>query len=498
MLFLQVLVFGQSVHMERAIFTTGGNFSAPGNYVTVYDYVPGVPLATPFDSALGDFSNSVITDGLYAYAHIGRANGSDVVYKYDMVTQTRVDSAVTDMGGTQNLLIWNDYLIVNRGFGAFSNFVRVFDKNDLSQVIFEDATLTGTTSGMTILDDIAYVSYTENDSGKLAAFDLTQGGSMQASIIPLDTLANGIGDLTHSGGIIYGLSQRFGRYNGLVQYDPVMQTFQSDTNFNGGGSFYWSHGDEIGGSFGGGVNVLTPSTGTVTNQFVAFPTAATLDTLNQLIFMQETDYFSYGVFQVRDLTGAIIVEDSVDVSGTAVALLYNQVPVASDTLIRSGMISQPNPISVASLLQPVDEGDSLSVTNLTVIGTGTANLNADEIIAQNNTMAGQDTILFQVCDRLNRCTDHVILMEYLSVGLSEDPTGVSMTMYPNPASNWFRIESTHPEHIQSVSIWDLSGREVRSWTQVQDAFDMSNVPTGVYVVRVQTANETWSSKLMKR
>lgn len=79
----------------------------------------------------------------------------------------------------------------------------------------------------------------------------------------------------------------------------------------------------------------------------------------------------------------------------------------------------------------------------------------------------------------------------------EDCDG-GLAVYPNPATD--RVQIRDVKTIASITLCDVTGRVLRR-VQVDDSqysLSVSDLPAGVYVLRVQTANGVTSRKLVKR
>lgn len=73
---------------------------------------------------------------------------------------------------------------------------------------------------------------------------------------------------------------------------------------------------------------------------------------------------------------------------------------------------------------------------------------------------------------------------------------VDVTLYPNPATSAFSIQSG--AMIQKVSIYNLIGEKVleaQSTDQFVVGFDIRNLDAGMYVVEISTSNGITSQKL---
>ena len=75
-------------------------------------------------------------------------------------------------------------------------------------------------------------------------------------------------------------------------------------------------------------------------------------------------------------------------------------------------------------------------------------------------------------------------------------TGVDFSLYPNPTKGNLTIEGI-TGYLQ-IYIHDLVGREVMTYslTPSKKTLDVSNLPSGMYVVTVQAENKTWTEVLV--
>ena len=65
---------------------------------------------------------------------------------------------------------------------------------------------------------------------------------------------------------------------------------------------------------------------------------------------------------------------------------------------------------------------------------------------------------------------------------------------PNPASNTCRIIGLDTDPV-SVDLYDMNGKLVRRVNDTE--FDVSTLPTGIYMVRVYTGEQIVNLKLVK-
>ena len=105
---------------------------------------------------------------------------------------------------------------------------------------------------------------------------------------------------------------------------------------------------------------------------------------------------------------------------------------------------------------------------------------------------------FKVAFRHYDCEGgYVLLLNDIKV---VDPSGIEaisnikVSLYPNPVSDKLTVEG---EGIQMVQVLDVNGRNVIS-TEHSGSIDMSSLASGVYVVRVVTADGIRAEKIIKK
>lgn len=75
----------------------------------------------------------------------------------------------------------------------------------------------------------------------------------------------------------------------------------------------------------------------------------------------------------------------------------------------------------------------------------------------------------------------------------------SITIFPNPVED-FVIISSESEHIQEISIYDMTGKMLL--TQITDnqkqQVDLSSLRNGIYTIKIQSSDEIFTTKILKR
>lgn len=80
--------------------------------------------------------------------------------------------------------------------------------------------------------------------------------------------------------------------------------------------------------------------------------------------------------------------------------------------------------------------------------------------------------------------------------------GLSITVKPNPASDWAAFDYTLPDNTSDaiLTIYDSFGKQVESYTltglQGQKLWDIRKLTSGIYLIRVTAGNLTISDKVI--
>jgi uncharacterized repeat protein (TIGR03803 family) len=82
----------------------------------------------------------------------------------------------------------------------------------------------------------------------------------------------------------------------------------------------------------------------------------------------------------------------------------------------------------------------------------------------------------------------------------ESQTETHLIVYPNPASDWLTVSSNHASGIKEVSILQINGavRDTQTTPDKEARFNVSEYPSGLYLVRVKTESGTGVLKWVKR
>jgi pectate lyase len=133
-------------------------------------------------------------------------------------------------------------------------------------------------------------------------------------------------------------------------------------------------------------------------------------------------------------------------------------------------------------------------TSPTIKLNGTAYpIPADGVIVIQNVPAGLNTIL------QGNGESHLYYLKtsYATLGLGDNAETSKLTLYPNPVSDQLYISSDN-QKVQNVLIYNMSGAVVKNISDEVESIDVSNLPTGNYLVRVTADQGSVTKKIIKK
>jgi len=360
---------------RQVILVNGGQFGAGGE-ATVASFNPNTGNYFLFDSIPAGSVQDVLVDGQYAYIA-----ADSLIIKYDLDTYTELNSTICTGVRKLSLAPNQGYLVATRGFGASNEYVRVYEESDLSDVA-SVANISGECEGLTIHNDTAYVAVQGGFSvlnGKIALVDLN-AQSLVAEV-DLDTMGKGIHSIFFdpvSSDLITLSPLAFGSPGGSISRLPLGSRTATSTMLTyavGYGPGTALVNDQIFGQFDGGFNSvdilnLVPSPYPLVNS-PSIPgswAGSAMDQTNNIFYLSNTDYASWGSLHWYDSTGTLI--DSIDVGVSPEAFdIDTRLFTASGELFSDEIFIQtfPNPfterVSVDASRLPV-RPEAIRVFNL--------------------------------------------------------------------------------------------------------------------------------------
>tara|TARA_R110002050_G_scaffold119518_2_gene237347 strand:- start:6332 stop:7252 length:921 start_codon:yes stop_codon:yes gene_type:complete len=72
----------------------------------------------------------------------------------------------------------------------------------------------------------------------------------------------------------------------------------------------------------------------------------------------------------------------------------------------------------------------------------------------------------------------------------------SISLFPNPATNTFSIETKY--HINNISVVDIQGKSIKSFKENLAFYDIEDLISGLYFINIQTEKGSITKKLIKQ
>ncbi len=78
---------------------------------------------------------------------------------------------------------------------------------------------------------------------------------------------------------------------------------------------------------------------------------------------------------------------------------------------------------------------------------------------------------------------------YSAVLMVEADAGFNRIIaYPNPADKLLYIGNVEKSKLSNIQLFSINGEKIKEWNQPQISYDVSNIPTGIYLLKVNTTD----------
>ncbi|MEC5166662.1 hypothetical protein RCH18_002409 [Flavobacterium sp. PL11] len=145
-------------------------------------------------------------------------------------------------------------------------------------------------------------------------------------------------------------------------------------------------------------------------------------------------------------------------------------------------------------------GGNIKSLNISPIFSSTADLH---LTAANTSLANLGIALAEVTvdiDEEIRSTTapNMGADEFTNTLSAKSFTNSIINFYPNPVIDYININ--HANDIESIEIYNVLGQKIpnSTWNAASGLLDMSNLTSGVYIVKLQSASEVQSIKVIKK
>lgn len=512
--FLSALLLVSSVSAQtvtkRIVTINGGQFGNPANNANISSYDPVTGIYTAIDTIQTQSIQDVLVEGRTMFVA-----AQDSIVKYDVVSGDRIAEAVFGAPSTISMATYNDYLLVGNWYapfgqvGPYPNHFRIFDKNSL---VFVDSIpeIHQGVKSFVVVGDTAYIgqNYTSSaftdSAGWMVKIDLAS--LTYSDSIAVNMMGEDLGRMIEKDGMVIGLNSAS---NSVTIYDPMTGTAMTDTaNADLSLSIYGSQFDvdqfeTLHTKVGGNIATYDPISRSVIQADIVDTviTAFTLDTVNQLYYVTQTDFFSYVGGGIYDTAGQRLDTFLVGTSPEAIVAIYNELPVAVDDQFHL-FTAFPNELSVLNNDYDLD-GDSLKINILsyTTNTLDSVNVKGDQIavVVTSNTFIAVDTIIYEIVDEWGD-SDTAMLEVWLNTGNIANLLDAGLvSVFPIPSNDLITIEiAASWEGI--VMLFDLNGQllfQEELGREQPLVIDIEELNSGIYLLQGSSDQGFWQKKIIK-
>jgi len=77
---------------------------------------------------------------------------------------------------------------------------------------------------------------------------------------------------------------------------------------------------------------------------------------------------------------------------------------------------------------------------------------------------------------------------------------ISLQLYPNPVNSMFSLNTSNSIQVETVILYDIQGKQLLNFSDnsiSSNSFNIENIPSGIYIVKIKTGQSTISKKVIK-
>ncbi|MBU0487325.1 MAG: T9SS type A sorting domain-containing protein [Bacteroidetes bacterium] len=350
--------------IRQIIAASGGMWEASppfSDYVSVASLDPVSMQITTFDTIFMQSVTDLAISGNYAFVAAG-----DSLKKYNIDTYSR--EAAIGAPGINQLEAWNDKLIATFQWGSLDmTYVKVFNMSDLS-VFKEYPEVSDESFGIVVAFDTAYISVPGGwaaTEGKYAMIDMQNDTFLRE--ISLDTLGQGMRDIFYADSLVMTMNtMTYGATYGVFSSYNVFtgNTNVSQINLPFGNGFLHSafsvFQNKLYGIINNTVGTIDYHTGDISDTalfpFTQSIAEAVLDTNSGNIYLNYTDFFSFGAGNVYNNSGDSIGTYDLGISPEAMAIDYRSpITTVTNSISKTTLLVYPIPASEMLTVEIPDE-----------------------------------------------------------------------------------------------------------------------------------------------
>ncbi len=193
-------------------------------------------------------------------------------------------------------------------------------------------------------------------------------------------------------------------------------------------------------------------------------------------------------FTLSGLTSTFYAFTSANMNSTAGSTTYDGLTLTARLKIESATVITYTTPAVSTLTLVFDP-----TFNGTIKLNGTNYTASAGLVIIPSVPAGTNTITKGSTANL-----FYIKTEYATLSLPPSVNDHKFALYPNPATNELNIASSNATRIEKVTIYNFTGQLVKSIDGDTRKIDISNLSSGIYLIKVQTDQGIIDRKVIKK
>lgn len=194
-------------------------------------------------------------------------------------------------------------------------------------------------------------------------------------------------------------------------------------------------------------------------------------------------------FTVSGLTSSFYTFTSANMNSTAGSATYDGLNLTARLKIESATsiaYTTPSESTLTLVFDPTFNGTiKLNGTNY----TATAG-----IVVISGVPAGTNTITKGGTTNLF----YIKTAYALPLGIKENAVNSKLLLYPNPANSELNVNFSDSRTIEKISIYNFTGQLVKIFNGNNEKINISDLSSGIYMVKIQTGTETFDRKIIKK
>lgn len=315
--------YAQTTYTKQIIIANGGAFSNPDDYVTVASYDPETDLTTEFATIFTQSVQDLVIQGNFAFVA-----AQDSIVKLNIDTYEKISSV--SAVGVNKLAVEGNILVASFWYPLTENFVRTYSTEDLSLITIFDE-ITDEASGIMIKDGIALVAIPGaygSTTGKIAALDIDE--SIVLSEDDYGDFYTNIGYFASWNNITTAFMTTAwgGETATAATFDDegeILNEFTYDNSYLA--NLTGQSQNLLYAEINNGIGVFDLEQNQLLNATVVAPqtltiAASVIDTINSLIYLTTSDFYSTGEGFIYNLNGDQVGSFDAGISAQAIAVDY--------------------------------------------------------------------------------------------------------------------------------------------------------------------------------